>query len=37
LAEADEFTKLAFQNEKINLLKVESITDLVSSETEKQR
>ena len=37
LAEPGEFTKLAFQNEKINLLKAESISDLISSETEIQR
>ena len=37
LAEAGEFTKLAFQNGKINLLKAESIADLISSETELQR
>ena len=37
LAEPCEFTKLAFQNEKINLLKAESIADLISSETEIQR
>jgi len=37
LAEPGEFTKRAFQNGKINLLKVESIADLVSSETEIQR
>ena len=36
-AEAGEFTKLAFQNGKINLLKVESISDLISAETEMQR
>jgi tRNA modification GTPase len=37
LAEPGEFTKLAFQNGKINLLKAESIADLISSETEIQR
>jgi len=37
LAEPGEFTKLAFQNDKINLLKAESIADLISSETEIQR
>ena len=37
LAEAGEFTKLAFQNGKINLLKAESIADLISAETEVQR
>ena len=36
LAEPGEFTKLAFQNEKINLLKAESIADLISAETEIQ-
>tara|TARA_B100001142_G_scaffold243393_1_gene242556 strand:- start:104 stop:1435 length:1332 start_codon:yes stop_codon:yes gene_type:complete len=37
LAEPGEFTKLAFQNGKINLLKAESIGDLISAETEIQR
>ena len=37
LAEPGEFTKKAFQNGKINLLKAESIADLISSETEIQR
>ena len=37
LAEPGEFTKKAFQNGKINLLKAESISDLISSETEIQR
>ena len=37
LAEPGEFTKLAFQNKKINLMKAESIGDLISSETEIQR
>tara|TARA_B100000579_G_scaffold19048_1_gene13415 strand:+ start:3610 stop:4941 length:1332 start_codon:yes stop_codon:yes gene_type:complete len=37
LAEPGEFTKLAFINNKINLLKAESIGDLISSETEIQR
>jgi len=37
LADPGEFTKLAFQNGKINLLKAESIADLISSETEIQR
>ena len=36
-AEPGEFTKLAFQNGKINLLKAESIADLISAETEIQR
>ena len=37
LAEAGEFTKTAFYNEKINLLKAEGIGDLIASETEIQR
>ena len=37
LAQPGEFTKIAFQNEKINLLKAESISDLISAETEIQR
>ena len=37
LAEPGEFTKLAFQNGKIDLLKAESISDLISAETEIQR
>ena len=37
LAEPGEFTKLAFQNDKIDLLKAESIGDLIYSETELQR
>ena len=37
LAEPGEFTKIAFQNGKINLLKAESIGDLISAETEMQR
>ncbi len=37
LAEPGEFTKRAFQNGKINLLKAESIADLIASETEIQR
>ena len=36
-AEPGEFTKLAFHNGKINLLKAESIADLISAETEIQR
>ena len=36
LAEPGEFTKIAFQNGKVNLLKAESIADLISSETEIQ-
>ena len=37
LAEPGEFTKLAFMNEKIDLLKAESIGDLIHAETELQR
>ncbi len=37
LAEPGEFTKIAFQNDKIDLLKAESIVDLIHSETELQR
>ena len=37
LAEPGEFTKIAFQNGKINLLKAESIADMISAETEIQR
>ncbi len=37
LAEPGEFTKLAFQNDKIDLVKAESIGDLIHSETELQR
>ena len=37
MAEPGEFTKKAFQNGKINLLKAESIADLISAETEIQR
>ena len=37
LAEPGEFTKIAFQNDKIDLLKAESIGDLIASETEIQR
>ncbi len=37
LAEPGEFTKIAFMNDKINLLKAESIGDLIASETEIQR
>ena len=36
LADPGEFTKLAFQNGKINLLKAESISDLISSETKSR-
>ena len=37
IAEPGEFTKISFQNGKINLLKAESISDLISAETEIQR
>ena len=37
LAEPGEFTKLAYQNDKIDWLKAESIGDLLHSETELQR
>ncbi len=37
LAGPGEFTKIAFQNGKINLLKAESIADLIAAETEIQR
>ncbi len=37
LAEPGEFTKIAFQNGKIDLMKAEGISDLISSETEIQR
>ena len=37
LADPGEFTKIAFLNGKINLLQAESISDLISSETEIQR
>ncbi len=37
LADPGEFTKLAFQNNKINLLKAESIGDLIAAETELQK
>ncbi|MDC3127034.1 tRNA uridine-5-carboxymethylaminomethyl(34) synthesis GTPase MnmE [Candidatus Pelagibacter bacterium] len=36
LAEPGEFTKVAFQNDKIDLLKAESIGDLIHAETELQ-
>ncbi len=36
IAEPGEFTKLAFQNGKIDLLKAESIGDLITSETDLQ-
>ncbi|WP_440931624.1 tRNA uridine-5-carboxymethylaminomethyl(34) synthesis GTPase MnmE [Candidatus Pelagibacter sp.] len=37
LAEPGEFTKLAYENDKINLLDVEALSDLISAETEIQR
>ncbi len=37
LAEPGEFTKIAFQNGKIDLMKAEGISDLISAETEIQR
>jgi tRNA modification GTPase len=37
LAEAGEFTKIAFLNNKIDLIEAESIGDLINSETEMQR
>ena len=37
LAEPGEFTKLAFQNDKMDLVKAESIGDLIHAETELQR
>ena len=37
LAEPGEFTKIAFENDKIDLLKAESIGDLIHAETELQR
>ena len=37
LAEAGEFTKRAFQNNKLDLTQVEAIADLINSETEAQR
>ncbi len=37
LAEPGEFTKVAFQNDKIDLLKAESIGDLIHAETEFQK
>ena len=37
LAEPGEFTKFAFNNGKMGLLEVESISDLIASETEIQR
>ena len=37
LAEPGEFTKIAFQNNKIDLLEAESIGDLIRAETDLQR
>jgi|TARA_B100001093_G_scaffold508322_1_gene570300 tRNA modification GTPase len=37
LAEPGEFTKIAFQNNKIDLVEAESIGDLIHAETELQR
>ena len=37
LAEPGEFTKIAFQNNKIDLIEAESIGDLIHAETELQR
>ena len=37
LAEPGEFTKRALLNDKISLVKTESISDIVNAETEKQR
>ena len=37
LAEPGEFTKIAFYNDKLDLLKAESIGDLIHAETELQR
>jgi len=37
LAEPGEFTKIAFQNNKIDLVRAESVGDLIHSETELQR
>ena len=37
LAEPGEFTKIAFHNNKIDLIEAESIRDLIHSETELQR
>ena len=37
LAEPGEFTNIAFQNDKMDLLKAESIADVIHSETELQR
>jgi tRNA modification GTPase len=37
LAHAGEFTKRAFQNDKLDLTQVEGLADLLDAETEKQR
>ncbi|MBA1340375.1 MAG: tRNA modification GTPase [Pelagibacterales bacterium] len=37
LADPGEFTKLAFQNNKVDLVEAESIGDLINAETEMQR
>ena len=37
MAEPGEFTRIAFQNDKIDLIEAESIGDLIHSETELQR
>ena len=37
IAEPGEFTRIAFENGKINLLDIEALSDLISSETELQR
>ncbi len=37
LAEQGEFTKLAFENDKLDLVEAESIGDLINAETEMQR
>ena len=37
LAEPGEFTKRAFLNGRLNLLEAESVSDLISSQSEKQR
>ncbi len=37
LAEAGEFTRRAFANDKLDLLEVEALADLIDAETERQR
>ena len=37
LAEPGEFTKRALLNDKIDLVKTESISDMINAETEAQR